>query len=69
MEQAKIRYGCLPEYLWSDLPDAAVLRRTDTKKWIAVLMKVPRCKFGLQGDCPPEHILQLLSVSYSLAVK
>lgn len=23
----------------------------------------------LQGDCPPEQVLQLLSVSYSLAVK
>ena len=38
------------EFLWKQFPDYAVLRRKDTQKWYAVLMRLPRCKLGLDSD-------------------
>ncbi len=43
---AKQKYGDMPEFLWKNF-DGAVLRRKDTGKWYAVIMKVPYSKFGL----------------------
>jgi len=67
-EYAKKVYGTAPEYLWKQYPDYAVLRTQDTKKWYAVIMKVPKEKLGMKdsGDveimnvkCEPEmvHVL------------
>lgn len=67
-EYAKKVYGTAPEYLWKKYPDYAVLRTQDTKKWYAVIMKVPKEKLGMKdsGDveimnvkCEPEmvHVL------------
>ncbi|MCM1320517.1 MAG: MmcQ/YjbR family DNA-binding protein [Bacteroides sp.] len=43
------KYGTVPEYLWYKLPDYAVLRRADNKKWYAVIMNIPRNRLGLDG--------------------
>ena len=44
------QYGTLPEYPWARLPDHAVLRRQDNRKWFALLMPVGRDKLGLPED-------------------
>jgi len=48
---AEKAYGAKPEYLWEDLPDCAVLRRDDTNKWYAVIMRVGGDKFGHDPVC------------------
>ena len=45
------------EFLWEDSPECAILRRTDTGKWYAVMMRVPRRKFGLPEDAVSEFVL------------
>ena len=45
------------EFLWEDSPEYAVLRRTDTDKWYAVLMRLPKRKFGLDSDETSEFVL------------
>lgn len=45
------------EFLWEDSPEYAVLRRTDTGKWYAVMMRLPGRKFGLPDDGVSEFIL------------
>ena len=42
------QYGTIPEYLWSKLPDSAVLRHKNGK-WYAVIMTVEKSKLGLEG--------------------
>lgn len=44
------QYGTEPEYPWMRLPDYAVIRHTDNKKWYAIVMDVPRNKLGLNGN-------------------
>ena len=34
-------YVASPEYLWARYPGYAVLRRSDSKKWFAVIMDIP----------------------------
>ena len=43
-------YGTSPDYPFKDLFETAVLRHGDTRKWYAIVMRVPRCKFGLDSD-------------------
>lgn len=38
------------EFLWKKFPKNAIWRRTDTKKWYALLMIVPGTKLGLDSD-------------------
>ena len=45
------------EFLWEDSPEYAVLRRTDTGKWYAVMMRLPGRKFSLPDDAVSEFIL------------
>lgn len=45
----KSEYGTEPEYLWLNLPDCAVLRNKNGK-WYAVIMPVPKNKFGIESD-------------------
>ena len=45
----KKQYGTMPEYLWSKLPDSAVLRHKNGK-WYAVIMTVEKSKLGLEGN-------------------
>ena len=44
------QFGDKPEFLWKQYPGYAVLRRTATGKWYAVIMTVPRVKLDLAGD-------------------
>ena len=41
LQYAAKRYGTQPEYLWLSLPNYAVLRHADNRKWYALLMDVP----------------------------
>lgn len=50
MEYAEKTYGDELEFLWSKLPDNAILRRKDTQKWYAAFLKVPKTKLGLDGS-------------------
>ena len=50
-EYVQKQYGTLPEYLWSKLPDSAVLRHKNGK-WYAVIMTVEKSKLGLDGKEP-----------------
>ena len=45
------------EFPWEDSPEYAVLHRTDTGKWYAVMMQFPKQKFGLAADSISEFIL------------
>lgn len=47
---AKEKYGDEPEFLWKKFPGNAVLRRKDTQKWYAALLKTTGSKIGLVSD-------------------
>lgn len=68
-EYAKKVYGTVPEYLWKQYPDYAVLRIKETDKWYAVIMSAPRDKLGIEGSgkveilnvkCNPEMAASLV---------
>lgn len=67
IEYAKNTYNSHPEFLWEKFSENAVLRRKDTKKWYAVILKVPKSKIGLQGEDPVE-ILDLRGHPEEVAV-
>ena len=48
-EYVKKQYGTVPEYLWKESPESAVLRHSNGK-WYAVLMQVEKSRLGLEGD-------------------
>ena len=48
-EYVKKQYGTVPEYLWAQSPDNAVLRHKNGK-WYAVVMTVEKSKLGLEYD-------------------
>ena len=48
-EYVKKQYGTVPEYLWKESPESAVLRDKNGK-WYAVLMQVEKSRLGLEGD-------------------
>ena len=48
-EYVKKQYGTVPEYLWKESPESAVLRHKNGK-WYAVLMQVEKSRLGLEGD-------------------
>ena len=50
VEYIKTKYGTTPEYPWRTLPFYAVCRRTDNRKWYAIIMDLPKSKLGLDGD-------------------
>ena len=39
-------YGTTPDYPFDDDLSTTVLRHSDTRKWYAIIMRVPRNKFG-----------------------
>lgn len=57
-DYAKLTYGDELEFLWADLPDAAVLRRKDSSKWYALFMKIPPRRLELEG----EDLIDILDV-------
>ncbi len=40
-------YGTQAEYPWSSMPDHAVFRHGNNKKWFAVIMNLPKEKIGV----------------------
>ncbi|MDE5943330.1 MAG: MmcQ/YjbR family DNA-binding protein [Clostridia bacterium] len=44
------KYGDRLEFLWEKFSDNAVWRRSDNKKWYAVMLTVPKSKLGLNSD-------------------
>ena len=48
-EYVKKQYGTVPEYLWKESPESAVLRHK-TGKWYAVVMQVEKSRLGFEGD-------------------
>ena len=48
-EYVKKQYGTVPEYLWKESPESAVLRHKNGK-WYAVLMQVEKSRLGLEGN-------------------
>ncbi len=43
-------YGTSPDYPFDEDFETAVLRHEDTRKWYAIVMRVPRRKFGQESD-------------------
>ena len=69
-EYVQNQYGTIPEYLWSKLPDSAVLRHKNGK-WYAVIMTVEKSKLHwitilLDGSVSEAKILDFLDMSYDL---
>ena len=60
-EYGQKQYGTTPEYLWSKLPDSAVLRHKNGK-WYAVIMTVERSKLGFPGSVSSLPVLAVLSL-------
>ena len=58
-EYVKKQYGTMPEYLWAQSPDNAVLRHKNGK-WYAVVMSVEKCKLGLEGN----EFVDIMDVKY-----
>ena len=48
-EYVKKQYGTVPEYLWKESPESAVLRHKNGK-WYAVLMQVKKSKLELECE-------------------
>ena len=57
LEAVRNRWNEELEFLWEDSPEYAVLRRTDTGKWYAVMMRLPMRKFGLPDNAVSEFLL------------
>ena len=43
-------YGTSPDYPFDDDLETAVLRHAENRKWYALVMKVPRRRFGFESD-------------------
>ena len=43
-------FGTSPDYPFDEDFETAVLRHTDNRKWYAIVMRVPRRKFGFKSD-------------------
>ncbi len=50
MSYVEEKYGDDLEFLWEKLPQAAIWRRNDNKKWYATLLIVAQNKLGLAGE-------------------
>ena len=51
------QYGEHPEYLWANFPNNAIVRRSDNRKWYALLVKVSADKVGLSGTEPTDVLV------------
>ena len=43
-------YNTTPDYPFDEDFETAVLRHADNRKWYAIMMRVPRRKFGIDSD-------------------
>ena len=64
-------FGISPDYPFDEDFETAVFRHADTKKWFAIMMKIPKAKLFLSGEgdiwvvnlkCDPEIIESLAGV-------
>ena len=55
-EYVKKQYGTVPEYLWKESPESAVLRHKNGK-WYAVLMQVKKSKIFASLTVPSISIV------------
>ncbi len=44
------KYHSEIEVLWASYPNYAVFRHKDNQKWYGLVMDLPRCKLGLEGE-------------------
>ena len=51
LEYVRSEWNTVPDYPWSNTPDAAVLRHPGGK-WYGLIMQIPRSKLGLPSDEP-----------------
>lgn len=58
LQFAKEFYHTKPEHLWEKHPNYEVLRNSNSKKWFAIIMDVPKNKIGLEG----EDIIDILNL-------
>lgn len=49
-EYCAATYQTAPDYPFDEDFETAVFRHADTRKWYALVMKVPRRKFGIKSD-------------------
>ena len=49
-DYAEETYSVTPDYPFSDDDITAVFRHSQNKKWFALVMTIPKCKLGLQGN-------------------
>ena len=49
-EYCAATYQTAPDYPFDEDFETAVFRHADTRKWYAIVMKVPRRKFGIKSD-------------------
>ena len=49
-------YGTSPDYPFDEDFETAVLRHADTRKWYALVMRIPRRKFGIPRDEPVDVV-------------
>ena len=69
LEAVRGRWQEALEFLWEDSPEYAVLRRRDTGKWYAVLMRLPKRKFGLDDDDVSEFVLLRIPPDDAAAIR
>lgn len=50
LEYINRKYHNAPEFLWPKFPDCSAIRRSDSKKWYAALLKVSRTKLGQDSE-------------------
>lgn len=48
-EYVKKQYGTVPEYLWKEAPESAVLRHKNGK-WYAIIMNIEKSRLGMEGN-------------------
>lgn len=50
LEYCSDAFGTFPDYPFDEDFETAVLRHSDNRKWYAIVMRVPRKKFGQERD-------------------
>lgn len=50
MQWVRNSFGAQPEYLWADMPNAAVFRHRENRKWFCLMMEVSAKKLGFSTD-------------------
>ena len=47
-------YGVEPDYPWARYPDYAVFRHIGSRKWFALVMRIPKNRLGLPEETPAD---------------